>query len=243
LLLADISHLSALVMGGVHPSPIDCAHVTTTSTYKPGGPRGGLILSGKDYDMQVNAAGKKIKLWQQIEKTTFPGVQGTPYFNNIAAKAVFFKEAMSNEYKSRQFKVVENAKRLAANLVQKGYNCLTGGTDNHLMLVNVSGLSKGLTGMAAQKCLEDCGIVVDRMLLPYDDKPDVTSGLRLGTPIVTKNGMGTAEMDQMVSLVDAVLKGVEVSNQTECRINARLEREVRNEVTDLCGRFHYQSQR
>lgn len=122
LLLADISHLSALVMGGVHPSPIDYAHVTTTSTYKPGGPRGGLILAGKDYEIQIQANGRDAPLWQQIEKTTFPGVQGTPYFNNIAAKAVFFKEATSPSYKLRQARVIENAKCLAENLIQKGYN-------------------------------------------------------------------------------------------------------------------------
>jgi glycine hydroxymethyltransferase len=237
LLLADISHLSALVMAGAHPSPIDYAHVTTTSTYKPGGPRGGLILSGKDYNLKVPAGGKDVILWQQIEKTTFPGIQGTPYFNNIAAKAVFFKEAMSNEYKSRQFKVVENAKRLAGNLLQKGYNVLTGGTDNHLMLVNVSDISEQLTGFVAQRCLEDCGIVVDRMLLPYDDKPGVTSGIRLGTPIVTKNGMGVAEMDQIAEMVDDVLQGVETNSRMECRINERLKGEVGNTVVELCWRF------
>ena len=125
-------------MGGVHASPIDYAHLTTTSTYKPGGPRGGLILSGKDYDRRIKTASGEIPLWQLIEKTTFPGIQGTPYFNNIAAKAVFFKEALSEEYKTRQGRVVENSKRLASILLRKGYDVLTGGTDNHLMLVNVS---------------------------------------------------------------------------------------------------------
>jgi glycine hydroxymethyltransferase len=205
LLLADISHLSALVMGGVHPSPIDYAHVTTTSTYKPGGPRGGLVLSGKDYEIQIQANGRDAPLWQQIEKTTFPGVQGTPYFNNIAAKAVFFKEAASSAYKSRQAKVIENAKRLAENLVQKGYNVLTGGTDNHLMLVNVASISKGLTGTAAQQMLEQCGIVVDKMLLPYDAAGEI-NGLRLGTPIVTKNGFGPAEIDIVSQLIDTILQ-------------------------------------
>ena len=120
LLLADISHLSALVMGGVHASPIDYAHVTTTSTYKPGGPRGGLILSGKDYDCKIKTGGGETTLWQQIEKTTFPGIQGTPYFNNIAAKAVFFKEAVSEQYKARQFKVVENRQTAGGRACQKG---------------------------------------------------------------------------------------------------------------------------
>jgi glycine hydroxymethyltransferase len=221
LLLADISHLSALVMGGVHPSPIDYAHVTTTSTYKPGGPRGGLILSGKDYETQIRANGRDAPLWQQIEKTTFPGVQGTPYFNNIAAKAVFFKEAMSQEYKARQSRVIENAKRLAENLVKKGYNVLTGGTDNHLMLVNVADISKGLTGEAIQQMLEQCGIVVDKMLLPYDT-PGEINGLRLGTPIVTKNGFGLSEIDTVSQLIDTVLqKGNEKSITDTVREQAK----------------------
>jgi glycine hydroxymethyltransferase len=237
LLLADISHLSALVMAGAHPSPINYAHVTTTSTYKPGGPRGGLILAGKDFDIKVKTAGKKTSLWRQIEKTTFPGIQGTPYFNNIAAKAVFFKEAMSKEYKFRQFRVVENAKRLAENLVKNGFNILTGGTDNHLMLVNVSGLSKGLTGFAAQKCLEDCGIVVDRMLLPYDDRLGVTSGLRLGTPIVTKNGMGIAEMDRIAEILDDVLRNVRPTGETRYSISEKLAEDIKNKTLALAHKF------
>lgn len=237
LLLADISHLSALVMASVHPSPINCAHVTTTSTYKPGGPRGGLILSGKDYNLKIRVGDRDTVLWQQIEKTTFPGIQGTPYFNNIAAKAVFFKEAMSEQYKARQFKVIENSKRLAENLVQKGYNCLTGGTDNHLILANVSSLLKGLTGFVAQKCLEDCGIVVDRMLLPYDDKPGVTSGIRLGTPIVTKNGMGAAEMDQISVMLDSALRRVRITGDTDYAIPATLRDQIAAQAKDLAGRF------
>ena len=113
---------------------------------------------------------------------------------------------MSQEYKSRQSRVIENAKRLAQNLVKNGYNVLTGGTDNHLMLVNAASISNGLTGAAAQQQLEHCGIVVDRMLLPYDDKPGVTSGLRIGTPIVTKNGFGLAEIDTVSQLIDTILQ-------------------------------------
>jgi len=236
-LLADISHLSALVMGGVHPSPIDYAHVTTTSTYKPGGPRGGLILSGNDYEIQIRANGRDVPLWQQIEKTTFPGVQGTPYFNNIAAKAVFFKEAASQEYKSRQSRVIENAKRLAENLVQKGYSVLTGGTDNHLMLVNVAGISKGLTGLAIQKQLEHCGIVVDRMLLPYDGKPGVTSGIRLGTPIVTKNGFGVTEIDEVSGLVDTILSNAKAVNDVGCGIDKTIAASVRDRAKALARKF------
>jgi len=237
LLLADISHISALVIAGVHPSPVDYAHITTTSTYKPGGPRGGLILMGKNYDHKVSAAGASISLWQQIEKSTFPGLQGTPYFNNIAAKAVFFKEAMMQEYKARQFKVVENAKRLASNLLKSGYNVLTGGTDNHLMLVNVSAGPLRLTGFVAQKCLEDCGIVVDRMRLPYDDRPNITSGIRLGTPIITKNGMGEKEVDQITDMIDAVLKEVQPNGESQYAIDEEFATRVRQEATELTKKF------
>jgi glycine hydroxymethyltransferase len=237
-LLADISHISALIIAGAHPSPIDYAHVTTTSTYKPGGPRGGLILIGKEYDHKVNAAGKVTPLRQQIEKTTFPGIQGTPYFNNIAAKAVFFKEAMSEQYKARQFRVVENAKRLAADLVRMSYDVLTGGTDNHMILINVANSRKGLTGVIAQKSLEDCGIIVDKTKLPFDKKPaSVTSGVRIGTPIVTKIGMGVNEMERIAHLVDEVLKSVEIISETEYKIDESFAGDVRTEVATLCGRF------
>jgi glycine hydroxymethyltransferase len=237
ILLADISHISALVIAGVHTSPVDYAHITNTSTYKPGGPRGGLILMGKDYDYKVNAAGASIPLWQQIEKSTFPGLQGTPYFNNIAAKAVFFKEAMTQEYKARQIKVVANAKRLASNLLKSGYNVLTGGTDNHLMLVNVSSGSHSLTGFVAQKCLEDCGIVVDRMRLPYDDRPNITSGIRLGTPIITKNGMGVEEMDRICDLFDSILKQVQMKGDIDYSIPEAFREQIATQAKDLTGRF------
>lgn len=237
VLMADISHLSALVMGGAHPTPIDYAHVTTTSTYKPGGPRGGLILAGKDYDMKMTVDGKKVEMWRQIEKATFPGMQGTPYFNNIAAKAVFFKEAMSEEYRARQGRVVKNSRRLAKLLVEKGYNLLTGGTDNHLMLVNVAGVSKGLTGFTAQKCLEQCGIVVDRMALAYDEMPEATSGIRLGTPIVTRNGMGTAEMERIAELMEKILREVQPLSDSQYSINETIAAGIKNEVITLAGEF------
>jgi glycine hydroxymethyltransferase len=224
-------------MGGAHPSPIDYAHVTTTSTYKPGGPRGGLILSGKDYDQKIKVKGADIALWQQIEKTTFPGIQGTPYFSNIAAKAVFFKEAVSEQYKTRQVKVVENAQRLANTLLRKGYNILTGGTDNHLMLLNVAYGSQPLTGLSVQKCLEHCGIVVDKMPLPYDCNPSGMSGIRLGTPIVTKNGMGAAEMNQITEMLDTVLKNIQPSEGHRYAIDESLAASVKRQASALAHKF------
>jgi glycine hydroxymethyltransferase len=237
-LLADISHIAGLVIAGAHPSPINHAHFTTTSTYKPGGPRGGLILMGKDFDCKINVGGKEKLLWRLIEKTTFPGVQGTPYLNNIAAKAIFFKETLSEEYKNKQFKTIENARRLANNLVDAGYDVLTGGTDNHMILVNVSHLRPGMTGLIAQKCLEDCGIIINMNRLPYDENGiNVTSGIRLGTPIVTRLGMTSGEMDRIAVLIDSVLKSVNVISSREYEIKKSFKDNIRNKVMQLCGRF------
>ena len=237
-LLADISHIAGLVMAGAHTSCVDYAHFTTTSTYKPGGPRGGLIVMGKDYENKIKVGGRDIALWEHIEKTTFPGMQGTPYLNNVAAKAVFFKETLSEEYKARQFKIIENAKTLASGLAGLGYDVVTGGTDTHMVLVNVGNLREGLTGLAGQKCLEECGIIVNKNRLPYDKKSAaVTSGVRLGTPIVTRNGMGLAEMESISALVDVVLRGVKVKSDSEYEIDKSLRDEVRDKVKQLCGRF------
>jgi glycine hydroxymethyltransferase len=237
-LMADVSHIAGLVIAGAHPSPIDEAHFTTTSTYKPGGPRGGLILMGRDYDTTVDVMGKQRPLWEHIQKTTFPGFQGTPYLNNIAAKAVFFKETLSDEYRDRQFRIVENAKKLANDLMSLGYDVLTGGTDNHMVLVNVANFREGMTGVIAQKCLEDCGIIINMNRLPYDTRSAaVASGVRLGTPIVTKNGMGPEQMQIISELIDTALKGVGIITNTEYRIDESLRNEIRNKVRQLCGRF------
>jgi glycine hydroxymethyltransferase len=236
-LLADISHISGLIIAGAHPSPVDCAHFTTTSTYKPGGPRGGLILMGKDYGRVIKVGTEDITLAELIDRTTFPGVQGTPYLNNVAGKAVFFKETLSAEYRDRQFKIIENAKRLADNLLGLGYAVVAGGTDNHMVLVNVENLREGLMGVTAQKCLEECGIVVDMIHLPYEKGPSAAGGIRLGTPIVTKNGMGTEEMETITALMDAVLKKVEVVSDNEYRIDGTLREQTQAKVKELCSRF------
>ncbi|HUU39991.1 MAG TPA: serine hydroxymethyltransferase [Desulfatiglandales bacterium] len=237
-LLADISHIAGLVIAGAHPSPVDYAHFTTTSTYKPGGPRGGLIIMGRDYEKKVRVWDREMALWEHIEKTTFPGVQGTPYLNNVAAKAVFFKETLCEEYRARQFKIIENAKRLAGNLLDLEYDILTGGTDNHMVLINVGNFRKGLTGLVAQKCLESCGIIVNMNRLPYDKRsPMITSGIRLGTPVVTKNGMGEKEMDEISEMTDEVLKRVEVISDSEYTIDESFKEQMRSKAKDLCDRF------
>jgi len=238
LLLADISHISGLVAAGAHPSPIDHAHFTTTSTYKSGGPRGGLILMGKDCNRKTSVAGREGALWEHIECMTFPGMQGTPYLNNIAAKAVFFRETLSDEYRTRQFKIVENAKSLADNFSGMGYDVVTGGTDNHMILINVANLKEGLTGAVAQRCLEDCGIVLDRAMLPYDAAPPkLASGIRLGTHIVTSNGMGPKEMGIIPELIDGVLKKVEVQSAVNYHLDEPSKEEKRRQVRDLCQKF------
>ncbi len=237
-LLADVSHISGLIAAGAHPSPVDAAHFTTTSTYKPGGPRGGLILMGRDFETPIQAGKKTVPLWERIEKTTFPGFQGTPYLNNIAAKAVFFREMMSPEYRSRQFKIIENAHVLAAAFARLGYEVLTGGTDNHMFLVNVAHFREGLTGLIAQHCLEDCGITINMNRLPYDTQnARVTSGMRLGTPIVTRNGMTPAQMEEIARLLDTVLRQVEIRDPKHYRLDETLQAETRQRVQQLCSRF------
>jgi glycine hydroxymethyltransferase len=237
-LMADISHIAGLVIAGAHPSPVDHAHFTTTSTYKPGGPRGGLILMGRDYDRAADLYGKEITLSELIQKTTFPGMQGTPYLNNVAAKAVFFKETLSDEYRARQFKIVENAKSLAKNLIDLGHDVMTGGTDTHMVLVNVANLNPGMTGVAAQQCLEECGIIVNKNRLPYDKNPAaVAGGIRLGTPIVTRNGMGAEQMKLTAELIDAVLRRIRIAGCREHKIDDSLSEKIRDKVRHLCKKF------
>jgi glycine hydroxymethyltransferase len=237
-LLADISHISGLVIAGAHPSPVNYAHFTTTSTYKPGGPRGGLILMGEDYNQKIKVGTESITLWEHIQNATFPGVQGTPYLNNITAKAVFLKETLSDEYKARQFKIIENAKSLAKSLLDLGHDVVTGGTDNHMILVNVAALRKGLTGVVAQRCLEQCGIVVDKISLPYDEKGfEIGSGIRAGTPVVTRNGMGTTEMESISALVDTILRKIEIISDSEYKIDESFCSEIADKVTQLCCSF------
>jgi glycine hydroxymethyltransferase len=216
-LMADISHISGLVIAGAHPSPVDYAHFTTTSTYKPGGPRGGLIVMGRDFDRPIRAGKRTVPLWQRI---------------------VFLKETLLPEYRARQFKIVDNAKALAEGFLSLGYDVLTGGTDNHMFLINVAHFREGLTGLIAQKCLEDCGIIVNMNGLPYDPhSARITSGMRLGTPIVTRNGMGRAEMTMIAQLVDRVLTEVEIRGEKDYRLGGPFGHEIKERVRELCGTF------
>jgi glycine hydroxymethyltransferase len=219
--MVDMAHFAGLVAGGVHPSPLPHAHVVTTTTHKTlRGPRGGMILS---VDEEI---GKK------INSAVFPGLQGGPLMHVIAAKAVAFGEALRPEFKTYAKTIVENAKVLAATLLEGGLNIVAGGTDNHLMLVDLR--PKKLTGKAATESLEHAGITCNKNAIPFDpEKPMVTSGLRLGTPAVTTRGFGPAECRNLGQMIIRVLDGL-AANPTD---NSKAEQAVRKEVLDLCRRF------
>jgi len=213
--LADIAHIAGLVAAGVHPSPFPhCDFVTTTTHKTLRGPRGGMIMCKAEY----------AKL---IDKSIFPGIQGGPLMHAIAAKAVAFKEALTPEFKSYQEQVAKNAGRLADGLVKRGYNLVSGGTDNHLMLVDLR--NKGITGKDAETALDASGITLNKNAVPFDDKPPmVTSGVRIGTPAVTTRGMKETEMDKIAEYIDKVLSNIG---------NEGVYSEVRKAVGDLCKRF------
>lgn len=221
LLVADIAHIAGLVAAGVHPSPFPHAHVATTTTHKTlRGPRGGLILTNNE------------DLAKKIDKALFPGAQGGPLMHVIAAKAVAFGEALSPSFKAYGARVIANAKTLAASLASHGYRCTTGGTDNHLMLVDLRAKDANLTGADAEAWLEAAGIVCNKNGIPDDPRPPrVTSGVRLGTPAITTRGLGEAEVKQVGAWIDRVLSA---------GLKGDAEREtaaVRGEVAALCAKF------
>ena len=214
-LLVDMAHIAGLVAAGVIPSPVPRADFVTFTTYKTlKGGRGGVILCKNEHA-------------RKISKTIFPGAQGTPSLNLLAAKAVCFKLAMEPGFKEEQIKTLENAAAFAAGFEKKGYRIVSGGTDNHLVLVDLR--SKGLTGDVAEKTLESVKIVVNRNVIPGDpEKADVTSGIRIGSPGVTSRGMGGGEVSRIVELMDRAMVD---RNRSEA-----LEK-VSREVADLCREF------
>ncbi len=218
---ADMAHFAGLVAGGVHPSPLPHAHVVTTTTHKTlRGARGGMILSN-DLDL-----GKK------INSAAFPGLQGGPLMHAIAGKAVALGEALEPSFKVYTQAVVDNARTLARNLLDNGFDIVTGGTDTHLMLVDLR--PKGLTGKAAEASLDRAGVTCNKNGVPFDlEKPTITSGIRLGTPAATTRGFGPAEFRQVGEMITRVLDGL-VANLDD---NAAVESEVRDEVRALCRRF------
>ncbi|MFN4218146.1 MAG: serine hydroxymethyltransferase [Candidatus Bipolaricaulia bacterium] len=192
-LMADIAHIAGLIAAGVHPSPIPWADFVTTTTHKTlRGPRGGAILCRKEFS-------------ELIDKSVFPGSQGGPLMHVIAAKAVAFGEALRPEFREYQKEIVANARALAQALAGQGFRIVSGGTDTHLLLVDVRPL--GLTGAEAERLLEGVGVTVNKNTIPFDpQKPNVTSGIRLGTPAVTTRGMGRAEMIEIAGIIAQVLK-------------------------------------
>ncbi len=195
ILMVDMAHIAGLVAAGLHPSPIPYAHVTTTTTHKTlRGPRGGMILSSQAFADEY-----------KLNKAVFPGIQGGPLMHVIAAKAVCFKEALAPEFKTYQKGIVDNAQALCKGLMSRGISIVSGGTDNHLMLVDLTPL--GLTGKVVEKLLDDAHITANKNTIPNDPQsPFVTSGIRLGTPAVTSRGLNTADMDQVAEAISLVIK-------------------------------------
>jgi len=220
-LMVDMAHFAGLVAGGVHPSPLPHAHIVTTTTHKTlRGPRGGMVLSN---DPEI---GKK------INSAVFPGLQGGPLMHVIAAKAVAFGEALRPEFKAYAKAVVENAKILAETVRAGGLDIVSGGTDTHLMLVDLR--PKKLTGKAAEASLEHAGMTCNKNGVPFDpEKPTITSGVRLGSPAATSRGFGTAEFRQIGEMAVEVLDGLVASPED----NSSVEKAVRAKVEALCARF------
>ena len=220
--VVDIAHFAGLVAGGAHPSPFPHAHVVTTTTHKTlRGPRGGMILTNDE------------DLAKKINSAIFPGLQGGPLMHVIAAKAVAFHEALTPEFKDYAHAVVANAKAMAEPILAGGYKLVTGGTDNHLMLVDLS--PKGLTGKAAESTLGRAHITCNKNGIPFDtQKPMVTSGIRLGSPAATSRGFGRAEFTKVGELVVETLDGLAANGESG---NVAIEAKVRADVAELTRRF------
>ena len=216
-LMVDMAHIAGLVAAGEHPSPVPYAHVVTTTTHKTlRGPRGGVIMTNDE------------EIAKKIDKAIFPGIQGGPLMHIIAAKAVAFKQALSPEFKEYQHQIVKNAKALAEVLEKGGLRLVSGGTDNHMILVDLKS-SKGLTGQAVEKALDKAGITVNKNGIPYDtEKPMVTSGIRIGTPAVTTRGMKEKEMEEIGNFILDTIENINDDKKLS---------EIKERVKELCLRF------
>jgi len=216
-LMVDMAHIAGLVATGIHPSPVPYADFVTSTTHKTlRGPRGGFILCKEKY--------AKI-----IDKTVFPGIQGGPHMNIIAAKAVCFKSALQPEFKSYQQQVVKNAKIIAEVFKKEGFKVISGGTDTHLVLVDVS--INGLTGAEAEKILEEAGITVNKNSIPFDTRPPrITSGIRIGTPAITTRGLKEAEVEEVAYYMCEVLKNPDKEN---------LRKNIREKIREICKKFPF----
>jgi len=221
VVMADIAHVAGLVAAGLHPSPVPHAEFVTSTTHKTlRGPRGGVIMCQE-------------KWAKELDKRLFPGVQGGPLVHSIAAKAVCFKEALAPEFKAYQRQIVDNAQALANTLLSEGWRLVSGGTDNHLMLVDV--FARGITGKVAEAALDRAGITVNKNTIPFEtNSPMVASGIRIGTPALTTRGMKEPEMEQVGRLISRALSSVQ--NETELA-------GVKQDVQKVCERFPLYAQR
>ncbi len=215
VIMADIAHIAGLIAAGIHPSPIPYAEFVTTTTHKTlRGPRGGMIMCQEKYA-------------KAIDKTVFPGIQGGPLMHIIAAKAVAFKEALSPEFKEYQHQIVKNARVLADKMQENGFRLVSGGTENHLFLIDLT--PQDITGKEAEQALDWAGIIVNKNTIPFETRsPFITSGLRVGTPAVTTRGMKEKEMEQIAEWMTAVLKNVKNENKIL---------KIREQVKKFCSRF------
>jgi len=221
LLMADIAHIAGLVATGLHPSPVPVCDFVTTTTHKTlRGPRAGLTMCKAEWAKKIDSA-------------VFPGLQGGPLMHIIAAKAVAFGEALKPDFKQYQQRVLDNAKTLAESLMSRGYRLVSGGTDNHLMLLDLRSGHPDVTGAMAEQWLEKAGIIVNKNMIPFDERPPMqTSGLRIGTPALSTRGMGHDEMRTVATLVDTVLAGKGAD---------AVIAKVRRDVQDLCAQFPLKS--
>ena len=227
--MADIAHPSGLVAAGIHPSPVPYCNVITTTTHKTlRGPRGGMIMMGKDelnpWDITAPKSGRVKNISELLDNSVMPGVQGGPLMHIIAAKAVAFGEALLPEFKVYAQQIVANAKEMADEFLKRDYKLVSGGTDTHVVLIDLT--NKGITGKVAEKSLEKAGIAVNKNMVPFDEKsPFITSGIRIGTPAITTRGMGKDDMKKIVSLIDIVINNPNDDHKVDT---------VKAEVNELC---------
>jgi len=231
LLMADISHPSGLIAKGVLSDPMPYAHIVTTTTHKTlRGPRGGLILMGKDFEnpMGLKTPKGKIRMMSAVlNSAVFPGMQGGPLEHVIAAKAVAFNEALQDDYMTYILQVRKNAKALAKALVDRDFKIISGGTDNHMMLIDLR--NKGVTGKEAEKALVQAHITVNKNMVPFDDKsPFITSGIRIGTPAITTRGLKEADMERIAFFIDNVITNID---------NEVIIHDVRHEIANWMNKF------
>ncbi|MDO9548354.1 MAG: serine hydroxymethyltransferase, partial [Candidatus Marinimicrobia bacterium] len=231
-LMADVAHPAGLIAAGLHPDPLPHCHIVTSTTHKTlRGPRGGLILMGKDFEnpfgIVAPKTGRTKMMSEIVDSNVMPGIQGGPLMHIIAAKAVAFGEALKPGFKLYAQQVITNAKTLAEELVSRDYQLTSGGTDNHLMLIDLT--NKGLSGKKAENSLEESGITTNKNMVPFDTKsPFVTSGIRIGTAAMTTRGMKEAEMRTIARLIDKALANHE---------DETIKHSVREEVRELCRQF------